>query len=411
MSLGGAGFRTGGWNQTGLHGVPIPMPMPMPLVNPMSMGYDGSMMNHHHAQHDQPHASVLDPTGAFTSYAPISEPIQTHPDSDLRQTAKEILENPAVKSNLSSTQEGDLGNPFASSEFFKLMQDLALNGGESLGSTSKLQQRGADDQVQGEEQQRETEERSNCFFGGFDDGIQEGTEVTAHLSSGLNLDHAVPTTAQPVFDTDGRWVPFHRARAFKESKMNVPDQVRRALEEVEEERYRRARVGGEREEGMREQEEEDGFDTEGLMEFYGQARVRSGDGSGSSGSRMAGNALPTTAIGRERQAAREHLERGLTGTTGRETDELLGFTESQLDRVLLDKRTDEMRSQGYGQDRRKYEMVGLEGQYLFVSGNPFVKGRQGEHTAGRLDEERAGMMEMQYQVGAGRSIQVGFADS
>jgi len=175
--------------------------------------------------------------------------------------------------------------------------------------------------------------------------------------------------------------------------------VRRALEEVEEERYRRARLGGEEEVGMREPEEEDGFDTEGLMEFYGQARIRSGD-SGASGSRMAGSAVPATSLGRERQAAREHLERGLTGTTGRETDELLGFTESQLDRVLLDQRTDEMRSQGYGQDRRKFDMVGLEGQYLFVSGNPFVKGRQGVHAADKLDERRAGMMEMQYQVSA-----------
>jgi len=179
--------------------------------------------------------------------------------------------------------------------------------------------------------------------------------------------------------------------------MNVPDQVRRALEEVEEERYRRARVGVEGEEGLREQEEEDGFDTEGLMEFYGQARVRTSD----AGGRVGGNALPTTAIGRERQAAREHLERALTGTTGRETDELLSFTENQLDRVLMDERTDEMRSQGYGQDRRKFEMVGLEGQYLFVSGNPFVKGRQGGYVADRLDEGRVGMMEMQYQVGGG----------
>jgi hypothetical protein len=226
----------------------------------------------------------------------------------------------------------------------------------------------------------------------------------------LNLDHAVPSTAQPVFDTEGRWVPFHRAREFRESKLDVPDQVRRALDEVEAERYMRSRVGtgrqeeggGEQEMGQeQDQEEEDGFDTEGLMEFYGQARVRSLDGSGS---RMAGNGMSpiATSLGataaRERQAQREHLERGLTGTTGRETDELLGLSESQLDRVLLEERSDEMRSQGYGQDRRKFEPVGLDGQYLFVSGNPFVMGQQAGQGTGKLDEGRAGPMEMQYQV-------------
>ena len=357
--------------------------------------------------HHQTHASSS--SSSFLSPAPgpsISTrvPLTTGPDQDLsglRETARQILSDPKVQEQMSGDQDHQrtgMDNPFGTSEFFKLMQDLALDQGEGLNGRTQGQSLSNGKQVDREtesdidmERKVDTEGRSACFFGGFDDPQAElDTEQEAKsgipVGPAFDLDRAVPTVHQPVFDQDGRWVPYHRAKEFRETGMDVPRHLKEALDLAQRGVTAETAYAQEREDEAREAEPENGFDNDGLLEFYGQTRRSKRD--------------PFAAD----LATREHVERARTGGyTTRESQEAWMESEDALDRVLGDEKQEEARRQGYYQERKRGDGIGMDGKYLFVSDNPYVQeGRGMEPTAGTSDP--AGMMELQYQVSHWRCV-------
>jgi tetratricopeptide (TPR) repeat protein len=267
------------------------------------------------------------------------------------------------------------------------MKDLALDQGETMRTIGKT------GEAEGEELDRvDMEGRGACFFGGFDnDDPQTQQEEVEGIPHGpkFDLSRAVPTVHQPVFDQEGRWVPYDRVKEFRENGMDVPRHLKEALDLARSSNASGMEESVEREAVREEVDVDDGFDNDGLMEFYGQTR-RSRDPFAANH-----NHTPTA---RERQREMEHVERMRTGGyTSRETREAWMESEDALDKVLGDEKQEEARRQGYYQDKRRGVGAGMDGKYLFISENPYVP------EGGRMEEmislgEAAGPMELQYQV-------------
>lgn len=268
------------------------------------------------------------------------------------------------------------------------MKDLALDQGETMRTKGGLDE----GEIEGRDRV-DTEGRGSCFFGGFDDNdAQTQAEEAEGIPHGpkFDLSRAVPTVHQPVFDQEGRWVPYDRVKEFRENGMDVPRHLKEALDLARSSNANGMEDSVEREAGAREEVDvDDGFDNDGLMEFYGQTR-RSRDP-------FAANHNHTLSA-RERQREMEHVERMRTGGyTSRETREAWMESEDALDKVLGDEKQEEARRQGYYQDKRRGVGAGMDGKYLFISENPYVL------EGGRMEEmislgEAAGPMELQYQV-------------
>ena len=237
------------------------------------------------------------------------------------------------------------------------MQDLALGSDES------------------EEAQRSRESfnrQENANLNGCILGSNNGETGLEQGLANLNWDHAIPSVAQPVFDSQGNWKHDHRAEALREQGFKVPNNLDAALDIARERATSAATAAAHN----ATDETDDLFDHDDFAEFYGKPPR---------------SQAPRSAYQESPLVARKQTE--LAGTTTADADALMEDSATEVNSIVTEDLQETLRGQGYYQ-KRKSPVGEFADKYLFVSDNPYVTGSKDQITPLASD----GTLERQYQV-------------
>lgn len=193
----------------------------------------------------------------------------------------------------------------------------------------------------------------------------------------LNMAYAVPSSAQPVFDAEGRWIPHGQTgsssrsagglerlekgwedafRQIERGIVDVPKNLDDAL--ARSQRRQQETQGVDLDEGVpgANQDWEEDFDQAGFAAFYGRKYQP-----GQSDEQVARNELA------------DRLQTEIAGTSSRELDQALWNSDERFDDALSEERQERLRRAGYYQ-RKAEDYHSPTGQrYQFVRKNPYLQ--------------------------------------